>query len=922
LDVDQVPESAFPVIVKPLESLDSRSVSKAGNREELIRACKRVFTERTKLPGDHGFIPVEEAYGMRPIAVVETYVEGPEYSAEVIVVGGKIRNSFVTFKRNTGPPYFIERGYSSGLETLTQEQKRELRLLTESLIFVNGYVSTILHVEFKITQGGAVFLIECNSRLCGDQIGDLTERAWGTNVLDAFFRYLDGESNSLYPEEPVLVASRFYLTSTVEGYLSIQKKELAGHKIDWWKEEGDQIRHLASTGITRVGCCTFNSLNAQDLAQTEAEIKNEIDFCFKVNPTVGQSIADFLSSKIKRAYFWALTLLSVILVCSMSLIAWQEYRSTLLALGKDMSHSLLSDVVDGQILPIAQRLKKSGFIDLANHITVTDPDFSVIYTTDQQGLPNRLVYQAINKSDFSFLIPIEADGINHGYLLFDGNSFKFWFPLFGMGLIVFTALFVLYLFVTRRVVPEGIRASEASISQIFKLVVTLNKELAALSENSSAQEFELLERAQRDLKKLPVEFTEVKALQEVANDIITALRAIRRDIEERASLRFNCGLLKQDMIREREKREAVSEVSKQVAHDIRSPLVALKLATKDLRELPEDIRLLIQSATSRINDIANDLVTKHKQATQASSANGGTPSAVFAFILIDSLVSEKRMQYKSKPAIKIDYEVRHADRAVFVWGHSAELKRVISNIINNAYEALEDTGEILVQLERIKNEVRISIRDTGRGMPSEIVDQVVQSGFTYGKKDGSGLGLYHAKSYLTTIGGGLEVKSSFGSGTEIVIRLKVSESPLYFISALSVVAGSRIVILDDDPSIHEVWDQRFGELKNRPQLKIFHFLTATDLLFWVGEQSTTEDCLFLIDLELLGDQFDGLYLIEKMKIVTQAILVTSRHEEMAVIDRCTRLGVRLLPKLLSDHVEIRVVRDLHSSRDIPVTLQT
>ncbi|MFH1357619.1 MAG: hypothetical protein ABII18_10875, partial [bacterium] len=59
--------------------------------------------------------------------------------------------------------------------------------------------------------------------------------------------------------------------------------------------------------------------------------------------------------------------------------------------------------------------------------------------------------------------------------------------------------------------------------------------------------------------------------------------------------------------------KTISKVASQVAHDIRSPLAALNMVTHDLKQLPEDERIIIRSAVQRIQDIANDLASKKDQ---------------------------------------------------------------------------------------------------------------------------------------------------------------------------------------------------------------------------------------------------------------------------------------------------------------------
>jgi len=105
-------------------------------------------------------------------------------------------------------------------------------------------------------------------------------------------------------------------------------------------------------------------------------------------------------------------------------------------------------------------------------------------------------------------------------------------------------------------------------------------------------------------------------------------------------------------------KEAKCVLATQVAHDIRSPLTALGVAAEDLSGLPENRRTLIRSAIRRIHDIADNLL-----ALQVEDVIGGKPShesrienphsPQLLSCLIDTLLTEKRLQYQSKALVDI-----------------------------------------------------------------------------------------------------------------------------------------------------------------------------------------------------------------------------------------------------------------------------
>ena len=100
---------------------------------------------------------------------------------------------------------------------------------------------------------------------------------------------------------------------------------------------------------------------------------------------------------------------------------------------------------------------------------------------------------------------------------------------------------------------------------------------------------------------------------------------------------------------DRTRKDTLVEISAQVAHDIRSPLVALNGLLKDISILPEDLRISIRRAINRINDVANNLLSQYKNSDVLSETKLTSELVV---ILIENIISEKRAQHIAN---KIDF---------------------------------------------------------------------------------------------------------------------------------------------------------------------------------------------------------------------------------------------------------------------------
>jgi len=354
--------------------------------------------------------------------------------------------------------------------------------------------------------------------------------------------------------------------------------------------------------------------------------------------------------------------------------------------------------------------------------------------------------------------------------------------------------------------------------------------------------------------------------------------------------------------------ESMTEMAAQVAHDIRSPLAALDMAVKSSSHLPEEQRIIIRSAASRIRDIANSLLEKNREAKSAAAADEACGTWLLS-ALIDPLLTEKRLQFRSRPGVEIDARLDAASYGLFAMVQPSGFKRVVSNLVNNAVEAIEGAGRVSIGLSRAEDEISVTVSDNGKGISPEVLEKLGKPGETHGKSGGSGLGIYHARLALESWGGRLEITSRPGSGTTAALILPSAPPPDWFVSILAVPAGSAVLVLDDDPSIHQLWQGRFEEARVKEHgIEEFQFGAPDELRAWVrANPDRAVGAIGLFDYELLGYKETGLSLAEELGLASRVILVTSRYEEPKVTRECARLKIPLIPKALSDIVPISVI---------------
>ncbi len=355
---------------------------------------------------------------------------------------------------------------------------------------------------------------------------------------------------------------------------------------------------------------------------------------------------------------------------------------------------------------------------------------------------------------------------------------------------------------------------------------------------------------------------------------------------------------------------AIAEVTAQVAHDIRSPLAALNMASKCLPGLPEQERVLIRNATLRISDIANNLLIEYKvkNSNEIEEQEGEKSiQAELVSSLLGYLMSEKRIHMAEK-LIELVLELGNKAHSCFVNLEPENFKRVISNLINNAAEAIETKGVIRVVLTKQDNDLIIEIIDNGKGIPEDILPKIKQGGISSGKKGGFGLGISSVIQNIRCWDGSCDIQSKLGEGTTFTIKLPIAEEPDWFQSTVILHPNTRIIVLDDDESIHNIWQTHFLEYTEKKSVTLDHFHEPSAFIKYC-ETSRSKHDLFLVDYELINSKETGLDLIEQLNLKKQAILVTSRYEELEIRERIKKLGIKIIPKSFAPYIQISMVNE-------------
>lgn len=219
--------------------------------------------------------------------------------------------------------------------------------------------------------------------------------------------------------------------------------------------------------------------------------------------------------------------------------------------------------------------------------------------------------------------------------------------------------------------------------------------------------------------------------------------------------------------------EELSQLSREIAHDIKSPLTAIKIAMSTMEGNLKQ-KDLLQGTLNRIEFMLKDLEFKKTNYERLKNEN-----LLQEVNLAESLSEAFEVKKMEKANLKnlmltleISNEVKSKTPRIHVETH--RFMRILSNLLNNAIEALEGkSGEVQLKAEMKPKMVVVSILDTGKGIPPHILPFIGQFESTFGKEGGSGIGLYASKRDISDWNGEFSIESREGKGTLVSFSLPI-----------------------------------------------------------------------------------------------------------------------------------------------------
>ncbi|MFH0298166.1 ATP-binding protein [Bradyrhizobium sp. 31Argb] len=273
---------------------------------------------------------------------------------------------------------------------------------------------------------------------------------------------------------------------------------------------------------------------------------------------------------------------------------------------------------------------------------------------------------------------------------------------------------------------------------------------------------------------------------------------ITRDITERREAQLKLEQI-QRQLAESQKMDALGQLTGGVAHDFNNLLM---IVSGNLHKIKKELtsakalRALsaIETATQRAASLTSQLLSfARRQSVNPRTIDVDRQIASVREVLASALGSMVTLQIDIQPDVW----------PVFI--DPTEFETALLNLVINARDAMPEGGTVTVSAHNDldKDQVLISVEDSGAGIPQDVLSKVFDPFFTtkpIGK--GTGLGLSQVHGFVHQAGGTIEIESALGKGTTVRLRLpRSSAAEHYEQESVNKQASATVLLVEDNPAV-------------------------------------------------------------------------------------------------------------------------
>jgi len=279
-------------------------------------------------------------------------------------------------------------------------------------------------------------------------------------------------------------------------------------------------------------------------------------------------------------------------------------------------------------------------------------------------------------------------------------------------------------------------------------------------------------------------------------DLASANDRLMREIAERERV--------QASVVQGQKMEAIGRLTGGMAHDFNNLLHVVNMNLQFIVRMANDPRLGDYARR------AKDAVARGSRLTAQLLSFARAQSLVPKLNDVNTLVSNMSDLIEVSTGSRVKLVLQLSDAATPAVIDSGQLEMAMLNLAVNAREAMEDGGTLTIATCLQDDQVRLTVTDTGVGIPANLMAKVFDPFFTTKPVgQGAGLGLSQVYGFARQSGGSAEIVSSPGHGTTVSLRFPLADAEAADAAAEPAVdstegsASIEVLVVEDDASVRQ-----------------------------------------------------------------------------------------------------------------------
>jgi signal transduction histidine kinase/CheY-like chemotaxis protein len=366
-------------------------------------------------------------------------------------------------------------------------------------------------------------------------------------------------------------------------------------------------------------------------------------------------------------------------------------------------------------------------------------------------------------------------------------------------------------------------------------------------------------------------------------------------------------------LRQERELESQGRMAGRMAHDFNNLLTivigysdALSTRLPPGDPMHDDLRTIREAGERAAGVVARLVTVSGKQPAQPRALD------------LNAAVSDSRPLLEGLLGTDIELAIAHDSEPCWVMADAAQIRQVLTNLALNARQAMPGRGKLTIETSNAGHDpagaVRLTVRDTGTGIPEDVLPHLFEPFVTTKRAAGAGLGLAEIYGIVKQNGGRIAASSFPGRGAAFAIYLpRIPPPPVPSVAgaadaakppATAALAGRAVLIVDDEPAIRKLIRQALAP----HGCAILEAGGGEEALAAAAVHEGKID-IAIVDFVLPGlNGFDLALELERNSPALKTLYVSSAIESIGMASLLRHAPERVLPKpFTADQVVERVL---------------